>query len=654
MQRPLKFSRVPATSGKLDQLQSSSNPITNPTSPKNLPAVTCTSSPATPPSKTHPCPICGKHISALSIFEHTNACLDSTHLHDGDDSIVIPSPPPLSDSDEAPPREPETPPRNNHEVDVPIATWLTSVRLEKYVPHLLRAGFRTMTDIITSPPDDRALRERCEVIALGARRKLLDAIDVARRKHFSKHPTPANETTALQSELVPNGTAGNAGASKKRKVWAIFEPGYVAPVAPEPEARGRQFGRWGTGNRGPRKHSVSHRVPGTSYTVDSFQAAQSDPGCLHFFLTHFHADHYGGLRRKALPAGARVFCSAVTASLVRSQLYVPAEFLVEIPIGKKVDVVDDQVKGRRVGASVWAFDANHCPGAVVLLFRVWRTGRWVLHTGDCRFDREVFGQHSQLVDVIRSGQLDYLHLDTTYCDARYAFPRQRDVVSAVVAAAQRENTRTRGRCLFFFGTYSIGKERVFLAVADALNLRIFAGKRKRSILSQLGFGARVQKRLVETPGEARVHVMPMRQLSPDELRSYATRNHLRADFIGRGLAIVFRPTGWAFQQGAQVAAAGMDGQTGISASDVDSLQVRGVSRSADQAMFYNVPYSEHSSFSELKEFVQWAKPARILPTVNARSADDAKRLCQLLGHVDKPMRAAVPDSFEPSGGAAMG
>ena len=36
------------------------------------------------------------------------------------------------------------------------------------------------------------------------------------------------------------------------------------------------------------------RVPGTSFVVDKFRSVQNVV-CRHWFLSHFHADHYGGL-----------------------------------------------------------------------------------------------------------------------------------------------------------------------------------------------------------------------------------------------------------------------------------------------------------------------------------------------------------------------
>ena len=45
---------------------------------------------------------------------------------------------------------------------------------------------------------------------------------------------------------------------------------------------------------------------------------------------------------------------------------------------------------------------------------------------------------------------------------------------------------------------------------------------------------------------------------------------------------------------------------------------------------YGVPYSEHSSFRELREAVKWLGARRVVPTVNARNADQARELVQAL------------------------
>jgi DNA cross-link repair 1A protein len=43
-----------------------------------------------------------------------------------------------------------------------------------------------------------------------------------------------------------------------------------------------------------------------------------------------------------------------------------------------------------------------------------------------------------------------------------------------------------------------------------------------------------------------------------------------------------------------------------------------------------VPYSEHSSFAEMREFVQWLRPTSIIPSVGNDSGPKAQRMVQLL------------------------
>ena len=45
-----------------------------------------------------------------------------------------------------------------------------------------------------------------------------------------------------------------------------------------------------------------------------------------------------------------------------------------------------------------------------------------------------------------------------------------------------------------------------------------------------------------------------------------------------------------------------------------------------------VPYSEHSSFTELQEFVSWLRPRRVIPSVNNDGGRKTRQMLQLLGY----------------------
>jgi len=277
------------------------------------------------------------------------------------------------------------------------------------------------------------------------------------------------------------------------------------------------------------------RVPGTSFILDGFTHVTA--ACTHYFLSHAHADHYGGLTRafSTLCPGGKIFCSSVTAALMHLRFGLglsPAGPLVPLPFSQTMPIPDGG------GARVTLLDANHCPGAAMMLFEVPVPGgpagryRAFLHSGDFRWHARLSAHPclraycgpptsaappSAWATALAAGsRLEAVFLDTTYASTGRDFPSQEATVG-VGAYISSCAVAAEPRTLLLFGSYSIGKERLFLAVAHALNERIYAPPAKLRMLRAAGLPAEDVARLTDDPRAARIHVVPMAALSLSRL-----------------------------------------------------------------------------------------------------------------------------------------
>ncbi|EGD81264.1 hypothetical protein PTSG_11300 [Salpingoeca rosetta] len=266
-------------------------------------------------------------------------------------------------------------------------------------------------------------------------------------------------------------------------------------------------------------------VKDTSFTVDAFSYG-AIPNCTAYFLSHFHADHYTGLT-KSFPA--KVYCSEATARLCTLLLRVPPEKLNPLPMNTPVKVQ---------GVTVELIDANHCPGAAVIVFTL-PSGRRHVHTGDFRACEAIW-QHTS----IAGKRIHTVYLDTTYCDPRYTFPSQYAVLNFVANLAIKYLKR-HPHLLVVVGSYTIGKEKVFLSIARALGCRVYASTRKQQIFGCLQDDA-LNEVLTDNPLEAQVHVTSMSTVNLDNLARYYREGYgFRKRFEH---VLGFRPTGWTHSQ----------------------------------------------------------------------------------------------------------
>ncbi|XP_078420821.1 DNA cross-link repair 1A protein isoform X1 [Cetorhinus maximus] len=313
------------------------------------------------------------------------------------------------------------------------------------------------------------------------------------------------------------------------------------------------------------------KIPGTNFTVDAFQYGVIE-GCSAYFLTHFHSDHYGGLTKNFK---CPIYCSTITGNLVISKLKVQAQYITSLPMNSEY-VMD--------GVKVVLLDANHCPGAVMLLFQ-FPSGKTVLHTGDFRANTSM-ERYTHLVGQ----KIHTLYLDTTYCSPEYTFPSQQEAIQFAANVAF-ESVRMNPRTLIVCGTYSIGKERVFLTLAEVLGCKVCITRNKLEILQCLD-SEQINSIITMDWESSRLHLLPMMQITFKGLQAHMNKFPRKYDRV-----VAFKPTGWTF--------------SGLSGTILDiKPRVQG------KFTIYGIPYSEHSSYLEMKRFVQWLKPNKIIPTVN--------------------------------------
>ena len=240
----------------------------------------------------------------------------------------------------------------------------------------------------------------------------------------------------------------------------------------------------------------------------------------------------------------------------------------------------------------------------MFLFKSLRTGEANLHTGDFRACDTVYMSMKELRHL-RGGGITTLHLDTTYCSPNYVFPSQEKVLYWVRETVVKFVNRYP-KSLICCGAYFIGKERIALALANAIGVKIFVDNRRMKTMKQLEW-SELEEKLTDDAMATPLHIVSMGSLKENVLSKYKGNVSKNIDIV-----LAIRPTGWTHKANRTL----VDVQPQLSKSG--SFATLGV------------PYSEHSSFAELQRFVRWLKPQSVLPHVNVGSSESRERQNKLI------------------------
>lgn len=411
------------------------------------------------------------------------------------------------------------------------------------------------------------------------------------------------------------------------------------------------------------KFSNDHKV-----VVDGFNY-KADETISQYFLSHFHADHYMGLKKSwnnpdENPIKKTLYCSKITAILVNLKFKIPMDEIQILPINKRFWITDT--------ISVIPLDANHCPGATIMLFQEFpakfhdKPIRQVLHTGDFRSNAQMIKTVQEWLIETANDTIDQVYLDTTYLTMGYNFPPQQSVCNTVAQFTlqllkQGKNktfgdsqrnlfhfrkkmslTSQRHKFLFLVGTYTIGKEKLAIRICELLNTKLFVMPssvkfQMMQIVLQNNENESDkwdENLLTGDMSESFVHLVPIRVLKSQEtIEAYLkSLKELDANCLKDVDDVVgFIPTGWSHNFGLKYQQNNdndneMDGNTeyclelmkheGDDGKEFETSSILRQYKKYNKFQVFNVPYSEHSSFDDLVKFGCKMNWSEMIPTVN--------------------------------------
>ncbi|CAL4953401.1 unnamed protein product [Urochloa decumbens] len=191
----------------------------------------------------------------------------------------------------------------------------------------------------------------------------------------------------------------------------------------------------------------------------------------HRFLTHAHRDHLVGAGAAADGGGGTVYATRLTLSLaLRHFPQLESWEFVEMEVGRTVAVGDP------AGAfSVTAYDANHCPGAVMFLFE----GQFgaILHTGDCRLTSDCV-QNLPMKYIAKKGKenicrLDFVFLDCTFSKCFLKLPSKESAIQQVIACIWKHPHAP----FVYLACDLLGHEDVLVEVSRTFGSKIYVDRR---------------------------------------------------------------------------------------------------------------------------------------------------------------------------------
>ncbi|XP_056130723.1 5' exonuclease Apollo [Lampris incognitus] len=294
-------------------------------------------------------------------------------------------------------------------------------------------------------------------------------------------------------------------------------------------------------------------IPYTPLAVDFWQVRKC-PSSRLFFLSHMHSDHTVGLTSSW--SHWPIYCSPITAKLLKLKLQVKEQWIHPLELDEPYILPLDDIGKERL--TVTLMDAKHCPGAVMFLFQGYFG--CILYTGDFRYTPSMLREPCLRTNTT----IDVLYLDNTNFDPARTLPSRQRATQQI-----KEIIRSHPNYNIVIGLYSLGKESLLVELAMEFKTWI-----------EVSFERMKTLRALELPdvfttdlGAGRIRAVEQSEIKSAAMHEW-NREHPTVAILPTSRPLVsFHP-------------------------DV-----------------HVVPYSDHSSYQELEDFVSVLKPTSLVPIV---------------------------------------
>ncbi|XP_074536669.1 5' exonuclease Apollo [Halichoeres trimaculatus] len=294
-------------------------------------------------------------------------------------------------------------------------------------------------------------------------------------------------------------------------------------------------------------------IPHTPLAVDFWQVRKC-PGTRLFFLSHMHSDHTVGLT--STWSDRPIYCSPTTATLLRQKLQVKEQWIHPLELGEPHLLPLDDISKERL--TVTLVDANHCPGAVMFLFEGYFGS--ILYTGDFRYTPSMLREPCLRTNTT----IDILYLDNTNCDPNLTLPTRQRATQQI-----KEIIRSHPNNDVVIGLYALGKESLLVELAMEFKTWIEVSFERMETLKALD----LPDVFTTETGAGRIRVVDQSAVVSAAVHRWNKERPTLAIIPTSRLPPFCHPN------------------------------------------IHFVPYSDHSSYQELEDFVSALKPTSIVPII---------------------------------------